>query len=457
MNRSKSNKQQKGLALILSLLLMFVLVILGVAGYNNTHVQERSAGNIRLQTVAFEAASAGANNAINYFDDHRDDGDVPDQLCGATGHAGWYDAGTVEATGWVDMGTVGGATLSQRMYCLADAYPCSAVDEAAGLCTPLDRPVRSQLFVLSRGEVTIDGDVVAQRDVEVRLEVGNPGGGPGDGCTAICFPACDLGTVEFPTSNAFQVDGNGQPAITAGCPEAADEIIDAIRANRIGNYFGGIEFAGPGSPWDSPAKVELFRLNLLAAATFAQGEGTCQTACTLGGGLLSGPFVDNGNSSYGSVGDPQITYVEGDAEFGGGISGAGILVVNGNLNWNGTPNFQGLILVLGGTFEVIGGGTGGDHAGSVVLLNTDGISFGEVNADFTGGGTALYKFDCNAMWAAWDLLDGAGKALWSPECNVGPETVFEAGPPEIVIASWRENLGWRECDLEPDLPQCEVE
>lgn len=448
MNRNPLFKQQKGVALILSLLLMFVLVILGVAGYNNTHVQERSAGNIRLQTQAFEAASAGANNAINFFDTHKDDADVPDQLCGATGHAGWYDPGTgdMEATGWVNMGTVGDATLSQRMYCLADAYPCSAVDEAAGLCTPLDRPVRSQMFVLSRGEVAIAGDVVAQRDVEVRLEVGNPGGGLGDGCTAICFPACDLGTVEFPTSNSFEVDGNGLPAITAGCPAAANEITAAIRRNRIGNYYGGIEFASPGSPWDSPAKVELFRLNLLAAAAAAQGAGTCQTACMLSGGLLGDPFVDNGNSDYGSVGDPQITYVEGDAEFGGGISGAGILVVNGNLTWNGTPNFQGLILVLGGTFEVIGGGTGGDHAGSVVLLNTNGVlgGFGEVNADFTGGGTALYKFDCNAMWAAWELLDASGQTMWSPECDVGPATVFQAGPPEMVIASWRENIGWRE-------------
>jgi len=101
--------------------------------------------------------------------------------------------------------------------------------------------------------------------------------------------------------------------------------------------------------------------------------------------------------------------------------------------------------VLGGTFESIGGGTGGDHAGSVVLLNIHaGADFGEVNADFTGGGTALYKFDCNAMWAAHALLNEAGQGMWSPECDAGPENVFQAGPLEIVIASWRENIGWRE-------------
>jgi hypothetical protein len=443
MNGNSRKHDQQGIALILSLLLLFVMLILGIAGFSNTHIQERSAGNARLQTLAFEAASAGANNAINFFDTHRELGD--DELCGATGHEGWESA-----TDWVDMGNVGSgdntATLRQRMYCLADAYPCSVAEEDEGLCTSEDRPPRSQLFVQSRGEVTIDGDVVAQRDVEVRLEVGNPGGGVGDGCTAICFPSCEIDSVAFPTSNSFQVDGNGEPAITAGCQAAANDITAAIRDNRIGNYDGGIEFATPGAPWDSVSSVEQFRLNLQAAAAAAQGAGTCQTSCVLSG-TDGDPYVDNGNSDYGSVGDPQITYVEGNAEFGGGISGAGILVVNGNLAWNGTPNFQGLILVLGGTYEVIGGGTGGDHGGSVVLLNAvgaEGDEFGATTADFTGGGTALYQFDCSALWAAHDLLDEAGQEMWSPECDVGPENVFQAGPPELVIASWRENIGWRE-------------
>lgn len=439
MNGIVSKHKQQGVALVLSLLLLFVLVVLGVAGFSNTHIQERSAGNARLQTLAFEAASAGANNAINFFDANQDLG--ADELCGATGHEGWEDA-----TEWVSMGSVGSdaqsATLRQRLYCLADVYPCSAEEEDDGLCTSEDRPPRSQLFVHSRGEVTIDGDVVAQRDVEVRLEVGNPGGGPGDGCTAICFPECNIGNVSFPTSNAFQVDGNGEPAITAGCQSAADEIRAAIRNNRIGNYDGGIEFASPGAPWDSVSDVEAFRANLQATAIAAQAAGTCQSSC-----YSAGALNNNGNTAYGTVGDPQITYINGNASFGGSISGAGMLVVNGNLSWNGTPNFDGLIVVLGGTFNVVGGGTGGDFGGSLVLLNATGAigdEFGAANANFTGGGTALYRFDCSALWAAHDLLNEAGQEMWSPECDVGPANVFQAGPDELVIASWRENIGWRE-------------
>ncbi|HET6564087.1 MAG TPA: PilX N-terminal domain-containing pilus assembly protein, partial [Xanthomonadales bacterium] len=358
MNYKSNIHKQQGVALILSLLLLFVLVILGVAGFSNTHMQERSAGNALLQTMAFEAASAGANDAINFFDANRESGDDVD--CGATGHTGWANPTAWGAPVEVKSGDHR-ATYRSRMYCLADTYPCLEADEDAGLCTSEDRPVRSQLFVLSRGEVwSPDDNVIAQRDVEVRLEVGNPGGGPGDGCTAICFPGCEMGDLAFPTSNSFQVDGNGEPAITAGCQSAADAITGAIRANRIGNYYGGIESVSPGSPWDDVNTVEQFRQNLESAAIAAQGAGTCQGPCYLSG-ADGAPFVDNGNTTYGTVGDPQITYVEGDVEMGGNISGAGIFVVNGNLNWNGTPDFKGLILVLGGTYEVIGGGTGGDH------------------------------------------------------------------------------------------------
>jgi hypothetical protein len=438
--KSISIRKQEGLALILALLLMFVLVILGVTGFSNTHVQERSAKNAHTQTIAFEAASAGANNAINFFDANHDLG--PDEDCGATGHEGWEDP-----TDWVDMGSVGGASLKQRMYCLADAYPCSAEEEDEGLCTSEDRPARSQLFVLSRGEVTIDNKVVAQRDIEVRLEVGS-NGAAGDGCAALCFPSCEMGPLDFPTSNAFRVDGDGGPAITAGCQSAADDIRDAIRDNRIGNYIGGIASASPGSPWDSVSDTEQFRLNLLAAAQLAQGAGTCQTGCYLAP-VTGNTVVDNGNTSYGSVADPQITYVAGNADFGGNITGAGILVVNGDLIWNGTPKFEGLIIVLGGDYIVDGGGTGGNHAGSVVILNALGAvgeEFGEATFDNTGGGTAEYNFDCTALWAAWDLLNPSGQDMWSPECDTGPANPYQAGPEELVIASWRENVGWRDID-----------
>ena len=138
MKKHTSCSHHAGLALILSLLLLFVMTMLAVTSFSNTHIQERISSNVRLQTMAIEAAAAGASDAIGFFLDNPGSGD--DQLCGGLDHEGW-----TAPTAWVQSGTAGDATLKQRMYCLADVYPCE-VDEVD--CDV--RPPRSQLFVLSR-------------------------------------------------------------------------------------------------------------------------------------------------------------------------------------------------------------------------------------------------------------------------------------------------------------------
>lgn len=426
---------QRGVAILLSLLILLVLTLLGISSFHNSHIQERSAGNMRLQSVAFEAAAAGASSAINYFDSYKDTG--PDELCGTLGHVGWADP-----TQWIEMGTVGQASLKQRMYCLADEYPSEGpCEENNWDC----RPARSQLFVLSRGEISSGGQVVAQRDIEVRLDIA--GSGPtavGDGCGTICFPSCNPGNFDFPTSNAFQVDGGGGPAITGGCQTMTNEIVDGIRDNRIGNYIGGIHTTEVGAPWNDPDSVEAFRANIEAAAQAAQAAGTCQTYC-----YRASNAYELGNPVFGTVADPQITYIEGNAWMGGDVTGAGIMFVTGNLAWSGTPQFKGLIVTLGGTFTIAGGGIGGDHGGSVVILNAPGgvppADFGASGFANDGGGNALYQFDCGALWAAHDLLDEEGQTLWAPECGAeGADSPYDAEPGELIIASWRENIGWRE-------------
>ena len=424
---------------MLALLLLFVMVTIGVAGFANTHLQERSASNARLQAEAFKAASAGAANAINFFQANRDrtDINITDTQCGVSGHAGWIDGvGDPVPSDWVAVGNVGAATLSQRMYCLADIYPCDEDVEVD--CSVVARPPRSQMFVLSRGEVTVDGKIVATRDVEVRLAKGQDGD-PGDACGALCFPGCDINADDtvFPNSNSFQVDGNGGYAITAGCDDARDTILDEIRDNRIGNYDGGIGSSTPGEPWDTPENVEAFRAGVeLAADNHFEGLNT------------------SGNAVFGSIDSPEITYVEGNANIGGAISGAGIFMVNGDLQMRGTPAFQGLIVVLGGDWDIAGGGRGGnpgqqqpESGGSIIVLNTmelnsDG-TFGEISFDNNGGGNALYRYDCDMLLAARAMLPADIQAMWSPEC-VGTPALFILGPERIIIASWRENIGWRE-------------
>jgi hypothetical protein len=453
MSQSKLNTHQSGVALILALLLLFVLTLVAVASFSSSHVQERAAGNNRLQTLAYEAAAAGANNSIEFFLSNAS-AHAPDLDCGAADHPGWYDgSGDPIMSDWIPVTyAVSDVSLNQRMYCLVDEYPCD--EDEPGCDTGVIRAPRSQLFVLSRGEaLAADGTtVVAFREIETRIDRRN-NTSTAEGCGAICFPACDYlvdnkgdPRIDFPSSNVFQIDGGGGSAVTTGldCDDSAllDTILGDIKDSRLGNYDGGLHQQDPGEPWNDEQLTENYRSAVEAASMVAPHLH------------VDGNLVDMGNTVYGTLEAPMITYVAGDLAFGGGISGAGIVMVEGSIAWNGTPDFKGLIISLGGSYTIDGGGTGGNHAGSVVVLNTtvpyDGSTpFGGIAWENTGGGTAEYNWDCDALMMAFKLVDDAGQpgnydseTPWGFDCERGPPTLFES-PVDLIIASWRENLGWR--------------
>jgi type IV pilus assembly protein PilX len=49
---------QKGMALIISLIILLSMTLLGLAAMQNTSLQERMAGNMRAENIAFQAAEA---------------------------------------------------------------------------------------------------------------------------------------------------------------------------------------------------------------------------------------------------------------------------------------------------------------------------------------------------------------------------------------------------------------
>jgi len=477
-------QRQAGAVLVFSILVLLILTVLGVASMSSSNMQERMAGNARLEAEAFAAASAGVSNSLNYAITQFDDAAVlPDLNCGGLEHEGWMEVVDGEKVPWASEWAshppvaVGNAQYQLRMYCLVDQSPpdpddafCVANPDACG------QP-RSQLFVESRGQRLVGGQPVAERSIEVR--VGLVGDfAAGDGCSAMCLPGGVPANFQFPNSNRFKVDGDGGPAITTGTDELRDAIRNGIRDNRIGNYEGGIATTEIGKPWNDPASVEAFRTWAEFGASFN------------GNAYYDSTFRQSGNPEYGTELNPQITYFDGNVDFGGTVSGHGIMVVNGTFEGGGTPQFNGLLVVLGGEFVINGGGTGGGPEGSVVILNSDGsgnsnLDFGTVGAAFAGGGSALYAFDCENLIDARDdvfraiddglavnpdgtlsdpgqvardlggdklsdliaLLgnpDAALEDLWNPECDAAPPNLYLADGTHYRILSWRENIGWRE-------------
>jgi len=107
----------------------------------------------------------------------------------------------------------------------------------------------------------------------------------------------------------------------------------------------------------------------------------------------------------GSPGDSKVVVVEGDFHLkGDGVTplhGAGMLIVTGELVFNGDINYDGMILVLGeGSMRRQGGGSG-TLSGGIIVANTlgpDGVPgtaddvLGSPTLDTSGGGDSNIRF-----------------------------------------------------------------
>lgn len=65
--KASSIKHQQGVALVMSLIFLIVLTIIGLTGMRNTTLQERMAGALRDQGIAFQAAEAALREGEDYL------------------------------------------------------------------------------------------------------------------------------------------------------------------------------------------------------------------------------------------------------------------------------------------------------------------------------------------------------------------------------------------------------
>lgn len=114
----------------------------------------------------------------------------------------------------------------------------------------------------------------------------------------------------------------------------------------------------------------------------------------------------NANADLGSVSNLKITVVDGDFTMNAGASGAGILVVKGQLNFHGNINFTGIIMVIGKGQMVRNGGGNGTISGTVWVANTagpDGIvgnaddAMGAAQLNTSGGGASNFQYCSSAV------------------------------------------------------------
>lgn len=90
-------KSQRGAALIMALVFLVILTILGVTAMSGASLEEKMAGNLKEQTVAFEAAETAVTSGEGVLAALTE---MPKILPGSVattiydGEAGWYDVKT---------------------------------------------------------------------------------------------------------------------------------------------------------------------------------------------------------------------------------------------------------------------------------------------------------------------------------------------------------------------------
>jgi len=214
-------------------------------------------------------------------------------------------------------------------------------------------------------------------------------------------------------TGACNPSGATVPAISTGDPAGVNNITTQLQGppDRSAQYTGSgatpsIANGGPGGTgafsgqWSTPAQLDnmVNALASVASNSYSCGiNGVGGAACTPG--------------SVGSAGNPQITYVNGDFNYGNTTTGEGVLIVTGTLSFTGNAAFNGLILVIGqGAMVESGGGSGGFN-GSVFMANTHShtapfpelTTLGSPTIAWNGGGNSFIQY--NSCWA--NVLNGS--------------------------------------------------
>ena len=332
---------------------------------------------------------------------------------------------TLKQNGTIAGATVDSTQLAGTQVCFQTAgnqeIPVSSIPggpfASCGAAQAAGRDA-SPVYIVTSLAVTPQGSRRMGQYEVAGLSFTPPGGALGlDGPNASFSPR--------PSSNQYFINGNDSgaagysssggtgtcnpsgpstvPAISTGDAAGATAISTTITGNpnRSSNYTGSggtpsVVNAGStgtgqyGGTWSSPSQLDVLVNSLanVADVTYSCGIGT---PCSPSGGV-------------GTNANPQITYVNGDFNYGD-ASGAGVLVVTGTLSFNGNASFNGLVLVIGqGIVNESGGGNGGFN-GSVFVAKTQSLTppyaelatLGSPLYSWNGGGNSDIQY--NSCWA----------------------------------------------------------
>ena len=394
-------RHNRGTVLVLSLLILLVLTIVGVASMSNVLMQERMAGNVNLQSLAFEAASAGISEALEFGIEEinvRGDRIGDCSIKASSGNQLPWPGEFVEiGTLAVDDNALSGVTVHYLLKTDCLELP-KLIDTATGtISVP-----RFESYVTSRGEVRQGNDVLAAREIEVRVDSFRR-----DALSAMRVEGTAEIVFDAGNSKSFIMDGQGGSAISTSTPQNSAIISqDLATKDRVQNFIGGVGTSQYPPPFHDAAELARFVLRIKSYMKHHRDRGLLPLPVCDG---LQMNYIEGNLDLGGSNTFHGITYVTGNVTMGGNPSGSGLLIAEGTVQWRGTADFQGLVINLGGQFTMSGGGTG-ETEGMIYNANLDlaTLSSGLTTGDYLDYSELQFGGALVDPWFDMEVVDNGG-------------------------------------------------
>lgn len=303
-------------------------------------------------------------------------------------------SGSARLSGWLNYDyTSSGSAVADRVSLTSNYSPQNGIAFSVVITDPDNTPVASGEPSRLRLRVMGYGPKGALKKLELVVKRTNFDYDP---VATIMMRSSEDGTpVTFTTGNSAAKEysghdhGDGTSILPAfGSTTATDTTIevDAANKNTVADPIASTITNSSLPSW-------------LQSATQARAFLTTQKA----NAISQGRYFSSFSGDAGSSSSPAFTYVDGDCTLGGG---AGLLIVTGNLEMNGNPSFDGLILVLGGGSVNRNGGGNGNIYGAITVAKFDVNGTGGFQGPIfntNGGGNSTIQYDSTAVRKALNL------------------------------------------------------
>jgi Tfp pilus assembly protein PilX len=424
MNNSNKRKNERGAALITSLLVSTVLLVAAGALIQITSMSAANSIDSTAETQAYYGAEAGLQAALNALRGNATH--TASALPSGMTTINFRNAVIATSSNDCPNGSGGDPSASAR---LSRWLPYSATQTAGTRVTVGTNPTvqYSVVVLLPPGPDgifgTADDDVLPTAPNEPnRLLIQATGYGPNNSMKQMSMivaraafdPAVPammtlVGTPNGSPPMSFD-SGNSNNHVYSGVDHAgfASTLPAFGTTNAIDNTQATVDAAQntTSSPASAIVSLPAFLQTPERARTFLDDM---ELRAIRGSQELPNPtatYLPNGGS-----GNPTgFTFVKGDYTMGSG-SGSGLLIVTGELTTNGGTDFNGLIYVVGTGYVNRNGGGGGAFYGATFVASVDWpaqnpalANFGAPFFNFNGGGNATMQYDSVAVANALSLL-----------------------------------------------------